>query len=87
MRVTTNPVPITGEAEPLDPADPQPFADALGTQFVAVDGGTVLYRNMEGHVCRAYPGWIAVRPDGGGAVHVSNSANLGAGPGFFWNPA
>jgi hypothetical protein len=87
MRVTTNPVPITGEAVVLDPADPRPFAEALGAQFVAADGDTVLYRNAEGHVALAHPGWIAVRPDGGGMVHVANAANLGDGPGFFWNRA
>lgn len=86
MRVTTNPVPVTGDAVALDPANPGPFTEAAGDAFVASDGDTVIYRNAEGHVHRAYPGWLVIVPDGGGWPHFTNPGNLGEGEGFFWNP-
>ena len=87
MRVTTNPVPITGEAVALDPAAPRPFIEAAGNSFVTTDAGTVIYRNADGHVYRAYPGWLVIVPDDGGEPHFTNPGNLaGEGRAFSGIP-
>jgi hypothetical protein len=87
MRVTSNPVPITAEAEPFDPVNPEPFARLAGPDFIRIEDGTAIVRDQDGNEDVIRPGWLVIRPDRGGPAHYSNSANLGEGPGFFWNPA
>jgi hypothetical protein len=57
-------LPLEGEAEPFDPADPAPFTAIAGSQLVEVAGGVARVRTQRGVEMTAYPGWFAVRPDG-----------------------
>lgn len=66
MRLTPNPDAPGAEAEPLDPADPGPFARLAGEQLVRVNpDGTALVRAQDGREMTVGPGWLAVVPDGG----------------------
>jgi len=87
MRVTTNPVPVTGDAVPFDPDNPGPFAAAAGEWFLRTEGRTAVVRDQSGNEDVIYPGWLVIWADGGTVPHFTNAANLGEGDTFFWNPA
>jgi hypothetical protein len=76
MRVRTKQV--AGEAVVLDPADPGPFADFSGEQFLGMDGGAAVVRGrgatgsdgrrVPGPVVHVRGGTAAVLVDGAGGV-------------------
>jgi len=76
-----NPDQAPAVAEPLDPADPQPFLDFVAArgQLIGADPetGTVLCWNEEGHPVRVYGGWLAVLVDGDEKLHFDARGNLG----------
>lgn len=75
MRVATRP--MDGTAEAWDPANPEPFMDLADGQVVTIDGEAVLVRTRGDRVERAYPGWLAIRPDGCAEVILAAPENLG----------
>lgn len=82
MRLKTNP--IEAEAAALDPADPDPFIALAGSQFIRMDGETVVYRSREGREGRAYPGWLVVRRDGSGDGGALFTDPVNVGDGEIW---
>lgn len=75
MHLTT--ISADAEAEPWDPANPGPFTVLLGGQFLAVDGDRAVYRDQDGAVGHARPGWIGYRLAGETGAHVMSPDNLG----------
>ena len=64
MRLTTKPV--TADAEAWNPADPGPFAQVAGSQFLGNDGNLAVVRMQNGCVMHVHEGWLVVRIDGAG---------------------
>jgi hypothetical protein len=85
MRVTTNPVPITGDAEPWDPDNPRKFTELAGDAFLRREGDTAIVTGPDGIEDVIHPGWLVIRPDLRAVPHFTNAGNLGDGDGYFWN--
>jgi hypothetical protein len=87
VRLTTRP--LEADAEPWDPANPEPFKVLAGEQFLGVDGDLAVFRGRGGCVGHAHPGWLAVRVDGAGEGDVifMTPEHAGGGPSATWDVA
>jgi len=85
MRLATNP--LSADAEPLDPSNPEPFIALAGSQFLGMDGETARYRSREGREGRAYPGWLVIRRDGSGDGQALFADPVNIGDGEIWGAA
>lgn len=77
MRVAT--IPMEGDAEFWDPADPGPFLRLAGTRYLRAEGEVAVILNGDGREDYVYPGWAVIRPDGSGAGEAifTPAKNLG----------
>lgn len=85
MRIATRP--LEADSEPWDPANPGPFRDLAGGQFLRAEGDLAVFRTRDGSEQLVSPGWYVVRPDGAAQCSVCSAEHVGTGGDSEWAPA